>query len=154
MTRCPHCQKICNPLRYFTYSWRRGYKCPDCGLHSEFNKRSLRWLGGAIGGFAGFFGSYYARHHDGWSGFGLVLLIGLFIGFIAIFIQFLFFRLQPKIDDTPSFPWDDTDAPKIRTSHHPADGPAVKIGKANKPHHPTPRGSLLPCLSVTTTSTP
>ena len=137
MTRCPHCQKICNPLRYINYRWRRGYKCKDCGQHSEFDKRSLRWLGGAMGGFGGFIGSYFSRHYHGWSGFGHVLLVGVVIGFIGLIVQFLFFRLRPKIDEIPSFPWDNTDAPKILISQHLANEPAVKIKKANKSAHPT-----------------
>ena len=84
-----------------------------------------------MGGFGGFFGSYFSRQYDGWSGFGHALLAGIVIGFIGLIVQFLFFRLRPKIDEISSFPWDNTDAPKIQISHYLGHKPAARINKAD-----------------------
>ncbi len=128
----PTLPKYFEPDQVYQLPLNQGYKCNDCGQHSEFDRRSLCWLLRAIAGFGGLFGLFYSRHYDDSSGYGLALLTGVTNGFIAIIVQFLFFRLRPKIDEAPSFPWDNTDPPKIEISHPLAYEPAVKIKEANK----------------------
>ena len=50
MTRCPHCGKIANPLRFLTYTRWSPYRCAHCGKKSRFNSISIGLISGLCAG--------------------------------------------------------------------------------------------------------
>lgn len=116
MTRCPYCQRIANPLRYFIYRSSKGYRCRHCGKSSEFRIRALRWLGGISGGVGGYTASVHTRINDGWENFSSFIPVILGLTLTTMGIQFFFFRLFKKEDlyAPQKQAWDGLSAPKIK----------------------------------------
>ena len=81
MTRCPHCDRIANPLRLFNYSGRRPYICPHCRQRSKFNRLAVALIAGIVGG-----ASASMVHGLGLHGFSYIA--GLFL-FVVLFVTIL-----------------------------------------------------------------
>ena len=86
MTRCPHCQKIANPLRFFAYSRWSPYRCPSCGKTSVFSILSLTLVGTT--------GAVLACIAE--AAFHLNLLGTIAVGIVLILCMMSFLRLKPK----------------------------------------------------------
>ena len=48
MTRCPHCGKISNPLRFLFYTHWSPYRCVSCKKKSRFRQGGMALVGGVF----------------------------------------------------------------------------------------------------------
>ena len=86
MSRCPYCQKIANPLRFFSYSRWSPYRCPGCGKKSEFGMLGLI--------ISGTLGAVVATIAEGV--FDLPLIATIVVGIVIILGLMNLLKLRPK----------------------------------------------------------
>lgn len=91
MTRCPHCDATCHPLRLLSSSNRKPYKCPECGRCSDFNKGHMAILVGISCGLGGGT-AVHVLNHFGWIG---LLVFYLLLAFSLATVKSLFLKLRP-----------------------------------------------------------
>lgn len=95
MMRCPHCAKLCNPLRLFFFWNSKGYCCPNCKKRSSFKTRQLQILGAIFGGIAGYCGANISRHFEWWPALLYFVIIVLIITLVHVLVMYLFLDLSP-----------------------------------------------------------
>ncbi len=107
MTHCPHCNAICNPLRFYLMNRRNPwYNCPKCHKKSRYSRRSFVIVF-VIAGLVVIFSlliffklrlfGIIRYLNSTWSGLFFLLAI---VPILVTFLMWIFVRLDPVPEET------------------------------------------------------